>query len=60
MNTNCRWLPKRCRCSGEGDDRYAAVDKMLLKGVDALPHGLINNVPDNTGYKGSSKSTSAG
>ena len=35
-----------------GDDRYSAVDKMLLKGVDALPHGLINNVPDKLGYKG--------
>ena len=35
-----------------GDDRYAAVDKMLLKGVDALPHGLINNVPDKLGHKG--------
>ncbi|HJV88160.1 MAG TPA: methylaspartate ammonia-lyase [Noviherbaspirillum sp.] len=35
-----------------GDDRYAAVDKMILKGVNALPHGLINNVPDKLGYKG--------
>ena len=35
-----------------GDDRYAAVDKMLLKGVDVLPHGLINNVPDKLGYRG--------
>ena len=35
-----------------GDDRYTAVDKMLLKGVDALPHGLINNVPDKLGYQG--------
>jgi methylaspartate ammonia-lyase len=35
-----------------GDDRYAAVDKMLLKRVDALPHGLINNVPDKLGFKG--------
>ena len=35
-----------------GDDRYAAVDKMLLKGVDVLPHGLINNVPEKLGYKG--------
>ena len=26
-----------------GDDRFTAVDKMILKGVDALPHGLINN-----------------
>lgn len=35
-----------------GDDRYTAVDKMLLKGVDALPHGLINNVPDKLGLRG--------
>ncbi|MES2951690.1 MAG: methylaspartate ammonia-lyase [Pseudomonadota bacterium] len=35
-----------------GDDRYGAVDKMILKGVDALPHGLINNVPDKLGYQG--------
>lgn len=35
-----------------GDDRYAAVDKMILKGVDVLPHGLINNVADKLGYKG--------
>jgi methylaspartate ammonia-lyase len=26
-----------------GDDRYIAVDKMILKGVDVLPHALINN-----------------
>ena len=25
---------------------------MLLKGVDVLPHGLINNVPEKLGYKG--------
>lgn len=35
-----------------GDDRYAAVDKMLIKSVDVLPHGLINNVPEKLGYKG--------
>lgn len=35
-----------------GDDRYTAVDKMLLKGVDVLPHGLINNVPDKLGWQG--------
>lgn len=35
-----------------GDDRYAAVDKMILKGVDALPHALINTVPDKLGYQG--------
>lgn len=26
-----------------GDDRYDAVDIMAIKGVDALPHGLINS-----------------
>jgi methylaspartate ammonia-lyase len=27
-----------------GDDRYVNADKMILKGVDVLPHALINNV----------------
>jgi methylaspartate ammonia-lyase len=27
-----------------GDDRYAGVDKMILKKVDVLPHALINSV----------------
>lgn len=35
-----------------GDDRYAAVDKMILKRVDAIPHGLINNVADKLGHNG--------
>ncbi len=35
-----------------GDDRYLSVDKMILKRVDALPHGLINNVPDKLGRHG--------
>ncbi len=35
-----------------GDDRYAAVDKMILKRIDVLPHGLINNVADKLGYQG--------
>lgn len=35
-----------------GDDRYDAVDKMILKQVDALPHGLINNIPDKLGQNG--------
>lgn len=35
-----------------GDDRYAGVDKMVLKGVDVLPHGLINNVPEKLGTHG--------
>jgi methylaspartate ammonia-lyase len=35
-----------------GDDRYDAVDKMILKGVHALPHGLINNVETKLGTDG--------
>ena len=35
-----------------GDDRYLNVDKMILKEVDALPHGLINNVKEKLGYHG--------
>lgn len=35
-----------------GDDRHAAVDKMILKRVAALPHGLINNIPDKLGHDG--------
>lgn len=35
-----------------GDDRYNAVDKMILKRVDVLPHGLINNVADKLGHQG--------
>ena len=29
--------------SQSGDDRYDNVDKMILKSVDILPHGLINS-----------------
>lgn len=35
-----------------GDERYAAVDKMILKEVDVLPHGLINNVDEKVGPGG--------
>jgi methylaspartate ammonia-lyase len=35
-----------------GDDRYANVDKMILKGVDVLPHGLINTVDGKLGSRG--------
>jgi methylaspartate ammonia-lyase len=35
-----------------GDDRYAAVDKMIVKRIDALPHGLINNVAEKLGHDG--------
>lgn len=35
-----------------GDDRYTNVDKMILKNVDVLPHGLINNVEEKLGSNG--------
>jgi methylaspartate ammonia-lyase len=35
-----------------GDDRYTNVDKMILKRVGALPHGLINNVETKLGRRG--------
>ncbi|TCL62454.1 methylaspartate ammonia-lyase [Hydrogenispora ethanolica] len=38
--------------SQSGDDRYANADKMILKGADVLPHGLINNVPAKLGRRG--------
>lgn len=30
--------------SQSGDDRYGNVDKMIIKGAEALPHGLFNNL----------------
>ena len=35
-----------------GDNRYENVDKMILKQVDVLPHGLINNVDEKLGRDG--------
>jgi methylaspartate ammonia-lyase len=35
-----------------GDNRYEQVDKMILKRVDALPHGLINSVEEKLGRDG--------
>ncbi len=35
-----------------GDDRFDNVDKMVLKGSDALPHGLINHVDTKLGKDG--------
>jgi methylaspartate ammonia-lyase len=35
-----------------GDDRYVNVDKMVLKRVDVLPHGLINDVATKLGAEG--------
>ena len=38
--------------SQSGDDRYANVDKMILKGSAVLPHGLINHVDSKLGRHG--------
>lgn len=35
-----------------GDDRYQNVDKMILKGADVIPHGLINQVETKLGTSG--------
>jgi methylaspartate ammonia-lyase len=35
-----------------GDNRYENADKMILKQVDVLPHGLINNIDDKLGRDG--------
>lgn len=35
-----------------GDNRHENVDKMILKNVDVLPHGLINNIDEKLGRDG--------
>lgn len=35
-----------------GDERYTNVDKMILKKVGMMPHGLINNVEEKLGNDG--------
>ncbi|MBU1107903.1 MAG: methylaspartate ammonia-lyase [Candidatus Riflebacteria bacterium] len=35
-----------------GDNRYDNVDKMIIKGVEVLPHGLINNIDEKLGRNG--------
>lgn len=35
-----------------GDDRYDNVDKMIIKEVDVLPHGLFNNIEEKLGLQG--------
>ena len=45
--------PERIGIFGQsGDDRYLAVDKMILKEVESLPHALINNVENKLGQEG--------
>ncbi len=35
-----------------GDERYANADKMIIKGAEVIPHGLINNIDDKLGREG--------
>jgi methylaspartate ammonia-lyase len=35
-----------------GEDRYGNADKMILKEVDVLPHGLINDIGEKFGRRG--------
>lgn len=46
-------IPERVPIFGQtGDNRYENVDKMILKQVEVLPHGLINNIDDKLGRNG--------
>lgn len=46
-------VAKRVPVFGQsGDDRYNNVDKMIMKRVEAMPHGLINNVEEKLGLEG--------
>ena len=44
-----RPVPMFVQC---GDERYANVDRMILKGAGFLPHGLINQVETKLGADG--------
>jgi methylaspartate ammonia-lyase len=35
-----------------GDERVINADKMILKGVDVIPHALINNLETGLGHRG--------
>lgn len=35
-----------------GDDRYMNADKMIMKGVEVLPHALFNHVEEKVGLQG--------
>ncbi len=46
-------IPEPLQLFGQsGDDRYTGVDKMIIKGVDVMPHGLINEINTKLGREG--------
>lgn len=49
LNPHYQSVPIFCQT---GDGRYDNADKMILKGVDIIPHGLINNIREKLGSRG--------
>jgi len=48
-NLEYQRVPLFAQC---GDDRYANVDKMIIKRVEVMPHALINHIETKLGYQG--------
>ena len=44
-----RAVPIHAQCGG---DRYAGADKMIARRVAALPHSLVDNIPEQLGQDG--------
>lgn len=44
-----RAVPIHAQC---GADRYAGADKMIARRVAALPHSLVDNIPEQLGWEG--------
>jgi len=49
LKINAQPVPIFCQ---SGDERYLNIDKMIIKNVDVLPHGLINNINNKLGKDG--------
>ncbi|PIE97977.1 MAG: methylaspartate ammonia-lyase [Treponema sp.] len=50
-NTKCK-IQRIPLFTQSGDDRYEKADKMIIKEVEVLPHGLFNNIEEKTGHNG--------
>ncbi len=47
------WPAKPLKLFGQsGDDRMQGAEKMILKEVDVIPHGLFNSIEEKVGAKG--------
>lgn len=49
LEVSDKMIPIFCQT---GDFRYDNADKIILKQVAIMPHGLFNNIPDKIGQKG--------